>query len=728
MTAADGSISRRDLGMIVALAAAVAAVYLTSAPPRQEAGGQDGRSQWTFGVGSYGFVNYDDPEHVSRNPIVQMGLTTGSVKWAFDTQSMSHWQPLTWLSYMLDAELFSKGPGVLMPGAFHLVNVALHMASAILLYLVLKAMTRAEWASALVAALFAVHPLHVESVAWISERKDVLSALFWMLTLGAYVWYAQRPHLGRLALVVVCFLLGLMAKPMLVTLPFVLLLLDYWPLGRLRLGQNVPAEAAPEAPMFPAVSPARVLLEKVPLLVLAAAFSINTYMAQSQNGAMLFGSQFGLSQRLASAAVAYVTYLFKMVWPVNLAVLYPYDEALPTWKVVAALAGLALVTGLVIWQRRRRPYLAVGWFWYLGTLVPVIGIVQVGFQSMADRYTYVPLVGVFIMAAWGVAELAAALTPPGRRFVAGVGVAAVVTLALVAHAQVKFWSDSESLFRRALACTENNFVAMNNLAATLVDHHNFGEAMPLVRRAVEIKPDYGDAHSVLGVALVSTGSLEEGIEQFRLAIQCRPSVPTYHGNLAGALLARRQYDECIEECQTALRLSRDMVGVHSFWGAALIAQGKVEEGIEHYRYLVDSSPNQPSPLLNLGLALASQGRTSQALEAFHGVLKQWPDYVPAMNSIAWIYATDPDPAIRNGPEAVRLARQVVDITQHAAASALETLAAAYAQVGQFRDAVTLAEEAEKRAAVVGDQALLKDVRARLELFRAGQAFHTKPGK
>jgi len=375
---------RRDIGICVCLAVATVAVY------------------WP--VGGYDFTNFDDPGYVSENPHVLAGLTWEGVRWAFTNAQEANWHPLTWLSHMLDCQLF--GPSA---GRHHLVNVGLHALSILLLFLVLARMTGRRWPSAMVAALFALHPLHVESVAWISERKDVLSALFWMLTMGAYVLYAERPSVIRYLPVFVFLALGLMAKPMLVTLPFVLLLLDFWPLGRLKGA----AATGKEASGFPWRRAGRLVLEKAPLLVLAAAASGVAYLVQQKIGAMEFGARVPWTGRLANAVMAYVTYLVKAVWPGGLAVFYPYDEHLPAWEVGLASAALAAVTALVVWQGRRRPYLAVGWFWYVGTLVPVIGLVQVGGHAMADRYTYIPLIGIFVAAAWGAADLTAAW--PGRK-------------------------------------------------------------------------------------------------------------------------------------------------------------------------------------------------------------------------------------------------------------------------------------------------------------------------
>jgi hypothetical protein len=381
-TAADANV-RQDIVICMALAAAVAAAYA----PLWDAG----------------FAGLDDHLYVSGNPHVQQGLTREGVAWALGSTKASNWHPLTWLSLMLDCQLFGAGAG-----SHHLVNVGFHVANSVLLFLVLRRMTGRRWPSALVVALFALHPLHVESVAWVAERKDVLSTLFWILTMGAYVRYARRPGVLRYLPVFAFLLLGLMAKPMLVTLPFVLLLLDYWPLGRLARAEAGATGLAPSGEVAGGrrAKVWRLVLEKVPLLVLAAASCVVTFAVQRHGEAVMPLERLALPARMANAAVSCVAYLGKMVWPQGLTVLYPYPADRPAWEVAAAAAFLLAVTAAAAALVRRRPYLAVGWFWYLGTLVPVIGLVQVGEQPMADRYTYVPLIGTFIMVAWAAGDLA----------------------------------------------------------------------------------------------------------------------------------------------------------------------------------------------------------------------------------------------------------------------------------------------------------------------------------
>ena len=401
----------------------------------------------TYGdLRTHQFINFDDDIYVTGNPPVQDGLTLKGLTWAFTTMHGGLWIPLTWLSFMVNSQLFG-----LHPGGFLLTNLLFHIANALLLFLWLLYLTRTLGCSFLVAALFALHPLHVESVAWATERKDVLSTFFWLLTMWAYVWYAERPRLGRYLLILVCFSLGLMAKPMLVTLPFVLLLLDYWPLGRLRL--KGPAAAAASPKPGPGVTIKRLVWEKSPLFVISALSIVVTFYAQKEAGAISTLQTLPIANRLANAMVAYGSYLGKMFWPAHLAVFYPHPgHNLPIWQALAAGLALAVLTLLALRQARRHPYLLVGWLWYLGTLLPVIGLVQVGGQAMADRYTYVPFIGLFIVVVWGMADLAARWRAP--KFLLPVGAGVVLSALMVCTwVQVSYWRDSITLYEHTLEVT-----------------------------------------------------------------------------------------------------------------------------------------------------------------------------------------------------------------------------------------------------------------------------------
>jgi len=501
-----------------------------------------------WNVQHHDFILYDDPPYVFLNPHVQSGLTGASILWAFTTMEMSNWHPITWLSLMLDYDLFR-----LNPAGYHWTNLLIHIANGILLFTVFRRMTQDIWKSALVAALFAVHPLHVESVAWISERKDVLSAFFWLLTMGAYVRYADRPVTGNYLLLLAAFVLGLMAKPMLVTLPFVLLLLDVWPLRRLsfqskRINQTLPDNMAAGKITWPYA-----LWEKIPLFFLALLSSVITYLAQMSWNAVGSLEAFPLDVRLANALISYVHYIAKMLWPANLAFFYPYVVWWPPWIVGGAAFLLAGVTILILKERETRPYLTVGWLWYLGTLVPVIGVVQVGSQSMADRYTYIPLIGLFIMIAWGV---------PGlfgnwrfrKTFLPVLSVGALTVLALSSWQQVQYWRNSVTLFEHALSVTSKNYLAHHNLGVALFLEGRTDDAVRHYNAALKIKPDYADAHYNIGMALTAQGKYEEAIHRYREALRIKPDNADAHNNIGVAMAAQGRYDEAIRCYSDALRI------------------------------------------------------------------------------------------------------------------------------------------------------------------------------
>ena len=508
----------------------------------------------------YDFVNYDDDGYVTENPSVREGLTKKSILWAFTSFHIGNWHPLTWISHMLDCELFG-----LKPGMHHLTNLLFHTVNTLLLFLVLRRMTGSIWRSGFVAALFALHPLHVESVAWIAERKDVLSTLFWMLTLWTYVRYCERPAAFRYFLILIFFSLGLMAKAMLITLPFVLLLLDYWPLNRLNL--DWPGEK--NDMQFKTSSIFWLFLEKAPLFAITGVLVVVTFLAADKPGLLQSLDALPLQDRTANALVSYVSYIRKMIWPDDLAVFYPHPGTVPIWPVVGA--GLLLICLSIIFIRvfRSRPYLLVGWLWYLGTLVPVIGVIQGGAQAMADRYTYVPLIGLFIMIAWGIPDLLGKWRH--RRIVfsfsAGLVLSAVM---LCTWFQLHHWRDSISLWKNALRMTHNNWIAHNNLGKFLLDegwrieqrrhlskeilirygYHSvpidelikappfketLQEAIGHYIEAIKIKSNYVGAYNNIGIALGYQGKYNEAINHFKKALHIRPDHEITRRNLEHTL-------------------------------------------------------------------------------------------------------------------------------------------------------------------------------------------------
>jgi protein O-mannosyl-transferase len=570
------------------------------------------------GVLENGFVNYDDGTYVVDNPHLRGGLTASGLAWAFTSTYAGNWHPLTWISYLLEAELFG-----LAPGMFHLTNLVIHVASVLALFLVLERMTGALWRSACVAALFGLHPLHVESVAWVAERKDVLSGFLGILTVGAFVRYVERPGPLRYLIMTACYALGLMAKPMLVTLPCLLLLLDYWPLGRW-IPSAIPTRAVRSdrstiAPPRPPVAVGRLLVEKLPLFGLALFSSAATMYAQSASGAVRSFEQVPLGLRVENTVLAYAHYLSKAFWPVDLAVYYPYlASSSPEWQAVAAGLFLAGVSILVVVPGRHYPYLPVGWFWYLGTLVPVIGLVQVGRQGMADRYTYLPLIGLFIVVTWGIADLAARHSRPYLWLapLTAVVLGACITLS---RAQVSYWHDSVALWTHALDATGSNFVAENNLGRALFEQPGGPpEAEAHFAHAVRLEPESEEAEGNLGLAQMAEGKLEDAVYHLSRALALNPESAKTHNNLGMALLYQGKPARAREHYLLASQLEPGMVDVRANIGVALLQEGKPAEAIkelESYLQATQSSPSQPAYLSSLAMAYAQTGRFEDAVGA-----------------------------------------------------------------------------------------------------------------
>ncbi len=511
-------------------------------------------------VASFEFINFDDPGYVRDNAQVLNGLTRDGAAWAFTTTRQANWHPLTWLSLQLDAELFGASPR-----GFHTTNIVLHLVGVLLLFLLFERMTKSFWRSALVAALFAVHPLHVESVAWISERKDVLCAVLGLLACHFWLDSLERPGFARRALAVTMYAASLLAKPMLVSLPILLLLCDVWPLRR-------------------AASWRRLVLEKSPLIALSAASCVATSVAQSRGGVMRTLTQYPLGARVANAAVSYVAYLGKTIWPSGLSVYYPYPyEGIPGWEVAGAVLTLAAVTAVCIRLRLRAPHLLVGWLWYLVTLVPVIGLVQVGSQAMADRYTYVPLIGPFMMLAFGLPERP-------RRVVSGAAAAAVAVFGLVAFRQAGYWSDSVTLFTHAVAVTKDNAVAESNLARALFDRGQIESAVLHCAEAVRIAPEMADAQANLVRGLLALGRTEEAVSRTREALQLRPDDSKTHVN--AGLIARMagRDDAAVASFREALRLDPNDQEAHLNLGAILAERGRRDEAIAEFEAAVRLRP------------------------------------------------------------------------------------------------------------------------------------------
>ena len=499
------------------------------------------------------FVNYDDPRYVYENTKITAGLSLSGITWAFSHIHSMNWHPLTTISHMLDCQLYG-----LNAGWHHFTNVVLHTLAAILLFLALQQMTGSVWRSAFVAGVFAIHPLRVESVAWIAERKDVLSGVCFMLTLLAYVYYTRAPSLRRYLVVALVFVLGLMSKPMLVTLPLVLLVLDYWPLCRIG-GHTSDARRR----LLVAV------LEKIPLIALSAVSSFVTLLVQK--GAVGWTEQLPIAARINNAAVSYIAYIWQMFWPVRLAVFYPHPEyRLPLGEIIVSLVLLICITAVAIALRKQRPYLITGWLWYLGMLVPVIGLVQVGWQGRADRYTYLPHIGLYIAVTWAVADLTA-LYRHQRTILSTAAILVIGALSLRAWVQTSYWRDSETLFRHALAVTVNNDVAENNLGIVLLRKGKVDEAISLLQAAVDLRPDNSPAHENLAKALLQKGQVAEALIHYRKLLELQP----------------------------------DNIEVHNIVGTVLIQQGQIKEGIEEWQKVLAIQPDNGNAMSNLAWVFAT---------------------------------------------------------------------------------------------------------------------------
>ncbi|HJT76518.1 MAG TPA: tetratricopeptide repeat protein, partial [Gemmataceae bacterium] len=567
--------------------------------------------------GGYDFLNVDDDEYVTANPPVQAGLTGPSVWWALTAFHSHNWHPLTWMSLQLDRQLY--GPG---PFGFHLTNVLLHAANAALLFLALRALTGAVWRSVIVAAFFAVHPLHVESVAWVAERKDVLSTFFWMLTLWAYAAYAARPGWGRYLLTLAPFGLGLMAKPMLVTLPCVLLLLDWWPLGRLNAGQGG------ARPLF--ASAGRLLAEKAPFFALAAGCCLLTLHAQQDIVQSL--DYLPLTYRLANVPLAYATYIGMMLWPAHLAVFYPHPGAHLSLGLATAAAGALLAfTALALAQARRRPYLAVGWLWYLGTLVPVIGLVQVGRQALADRYTYIPLVGLFLLVSWGAYDLLGRVLLARRAAVPAVAGLLGVCLVLTWR-QLPCWRDSAALWRQALAVSPEASIAHQGLARALEADGKIDEAR--AEYAEALRDDAGPvAYNDVGVFLAKHGRPDEALQHFARALELYPDQPRAHLNMGCILLDQGKLAEARRHLEEAVRLEPASADNYYYLGLVLERQGQYRAAGEDLALALRGRPDSAGARYYLGVAFYGQGRWHEAEEQFTAALEADPGHAEAHTSL-----------------------------------------------------------------------------------------------
>lgn len=630
-----------------------------------------GRTAW------HDFVNYDDDKYVYGNGQVRNGLTMHGIVWAFTNNAVQVWIPATWLSLMCDASVYGDHAW-----GYHLTNVLLHAATAVGLFLVLWRMTGRLWPSALAAALFAIHPLRAESVAWVTERKDVLSGLFFVLTLGAYVGYVRHPFsFARYAAVLFCLVIGLMAKPMLVTLPFVLLLLDYWPLGRMATGNS--AENSTQSQRFAVF--ARLIVEKVPLFAVVAAVCVLTTLTQEKSLAQNAGLP--VSWRIDNAIISYVTYLASFFWPTGLAVSYarlPID--LPVWWVWSCLLLLLSTTVVIVVYWRRCPYFLVGWLWYLGMLVPVIGLLPFSTTSVADRFTYLPQIGIGIALAWGAADLCGTRAMARWAFGIAAGLA-VLCLMGAAWQQTSYWRNSETLWNRSLeCCAEDDF-----------------------------------AEGSLGMALHQAGRIDEAVKHYEAALRIRPDAAV-HNNLGGIFASRGQMDAAMEHFKMAVAIMPDNADAHSNLGRIFAERGQLDNAIVQFHKALESDPNNVNIYGQLGDALRRQGKNAEAAEQWRKATELQPSALSSVYQLAWLLATCPDAAVRNGADAVELASRAVQLSRGKDPAILGVLAAAYAENKQFSEAIEAADRAVAAASAAGKTRLAEALQQQRKLYQANTPY------
>jgi protein O-mannosyl-transferase len=718
------------------------------------------------------FIDYDDNEYVYGNPVVARGLTLKGLVWVFTHADLYFYDPLSALSHMLDCQLYG-----LHPGGHHLTNVLLHTATVIALFLVLRQMTGALWRSAFVAAVFAIHPLRVESVAWVAERKDVLSGLFFMLTLGAYVRYARHPwSLARYLMVAVLFVLALLSKQSVATLPFVLLLLDCWPLHRFEQPQKFSG----------------LILEKIPLLALAAGVSVISTMTLVAGGNMIAPvARISMPSRVGNVLVSYAVYLRQMVWPEGLAVpyLHPHN-GLPPWEVALAGTLLAVLSAVAWGERRKRPWLLIGWLWYLGMLAPLICFAQMRPFAHPDRYTYLPQIGIYLAVTWLVAEWGAK-RPAGRVVMGGLMTTVIALLMVCAWQQTAYWKNCETLWTHTVACYPDNEMAHFNLGNAFLQKGRMEEAIAQYQKAAQINPDYAEAHYNLGTALLQKGSVDEAIVHFQKTLQIKPGfVKTHynlgtallqkgradeaivhfqkallinpddadaHNNLGFALLQKRRVDEAISHCRQAVQLRPDFAEAHNNLGTALLQNGNVDEAITQFQQALQIKPSFVEARNDLGNAFMHKGRVDEAIACYQKALQIKPDFAEArnnlglallqkgnvreeiayfqealqlepanataQNNLAWLLATSAEASLRDGNKAVKLAQEANARTGGEDLTILHTLAAAFAEAGRFPEAVATAQRALQLAQAQSNTNLAGQLQSELKFYQAGTPFH-----
>jgi tetratricopeptide (TPR) repeat protein len=615
------------------------------------------------------FVNYDDKTYVYGNSLVCGGLSLRAIAQAFVDTQTNNWHPLTIISHMIDCQIFD-----LKPGGHHFTNVLLHSIAALLLFVWLRNIAGNLWPAAFVAALFAIHPLRVESVAWIAERKDVLSAVFFFLTLIAYARYARGPTLARYLWMSILFACGLMAKPMLVTTPAILLLLDYWPLKRINNAKSF----------------WQMTREKLPLFALSAGSAIVALALQVHSPSSV--GQLPLAWRVENALVSCVTYIWQIFWPANLGAFYPHpDNRLSLWQFALAAALLIAITLIALKSRRTRPYLLVGWLWYLIMLVPVIGIIEVGLQGHADRYTYLPHIGLYLALTWLIVDLCASL-PHRKQILATTGAAVVVVLTFCACKQTTYWRNSETLWTHTLAVTKDNDVALTNLGTLLMERGRLDDALSDFQAALAVRSHSEHRHYNLSLALI-------------------------HDSVGNVLARKGRLDEAIVHLQQAIDLRPDFPHAHYNLGTVLFQKGDLDGAIAQWRITLSIHPDDAGAHTSLGNALVQKGLLRGAADHYEKALRADPDSILPLNNLAWLMSAGPDDSLRNNEIAVKLAQKANQLSKDNNPVFIRTLAAAYAQAGQFENAIETARRAAEQANARGARDLAAEIAHDVDLYQ-----------
>jgi len=718
-----------------------------------------------------GFVSYDDPQYITENADIKAGITWQSLGRSFIQPHYFMWHPLTTLSHKLDWQLFGSNPL-----GHHLVSLVFHIVNALLLFWILTNITGSTLPSAFVAAVFALHPLQVESVAWAAERKTVLSGLFWLLTIAVYIWFTKRPSLKRNIFLFLVYGLCIMTKPVVVTLPLVLLLLDYWPLER-----------------FEKASIKRLVVEKIPLLTLSAILSVITFAAQHKGGAVVALEKICLRDRIGNMFTSYAGYIGKTIWPKGLAVIYPYrSTSFSDVGTVGCIILFILMLFLSVYTRRRRKYVTVGLLWYIGTLVPVIGLIQSGSQAMANRYMYIPILGLLIIVAWGVKDLIS--DKRNLQIVAAISAGAVLTTALIlTRTQVRYWQDSLTLFEHTLRVTENNQIAENSYGCALFDlgreneailhlnkavkisplfkdarcnlgkvflkegkfneaiacfnevikqdedfaeaHYNLGlalgkqkrydEAIQHFNKVLKIDPHYPDAYKKIGLALYESGRNDEAIALFNRILQKNEGSAEAHYNLAVVLGRQKKFDEAIEHLAKALKIDPNYPDARNRMGLAMLATDRFNEAIEYFKESLRSNTRQAEVYANLGSTYHQLGEYEQAISNLTRAVELDPNNADTLNNLAWTLATVNDSSLQDANRAIGLARRACELTGDKKAEHLDTLAAAYAAAGRFEEAVKTAGQAIETAKTEGREDLVSEIQGRMELYKTGKRYLQK---